>query len=154
MHVLNIHKYVHSYLYNYDKVVKFIMEAFVNSYYITKYCCLNVQLLSEEIKAKEKDFEEIKKAMGELGDINLDHKIHKTVRNITEQYDNITNNVKLRGQLLSQFKIRVNGYEEKVEGFTQWLSDYCKRLDELSTINISVDAVLTQLNDVEVSTFT
>jgi len=91
--------------------------------------------------------------MSQLGDKSVDHPIHKTVREVTEQYENINNNVKSRANMLSQFKPRVSEYERQVEEFTQWLTDCCKRIDELPVADMSTDGLTSQLNNVEVSVF-
>ena len=86
-----------------------------------------------------------------MGLKNVNHAIHKTVRDITEQYQNIEDHVKFRKKMLSQFKIRVTEYERQVEEFTQWLTDCCKRIDKLPVADISTDGP-SQLNDIQVVT--
>ena len=104
------------------------------------------------MKSKEKDIEELNKAMGRLGDSSVDHPIHKTVRDVADQYQNINDNVTSRANMLSQFKPRVSEYEQAMEGFTQWLNDCCKRVDQLPVADMSCDGLQSQLDDVEVST--
>ena len=111
------------------------------------------QKLSKETISKEKDFEELKVISGQLGARCANHTIHKKVKTLTEEYQNIDNNIKQRSQMLSQFKIRVCEYERKIKNFTQWLSDCRKRIDELPVVDISLDGLLSQHNDIKVSTF-
>ena len=102
------------------------------------------------MKSKEKDFEELKKITSQLGDKSADHPVHSTVKDITEQYHNVTDNIKSRAMMLSQFKPRVTEHEQLVEQFTQWLDDCCKRVDQLPVADMSIDALLSQLEGVEV----
>ena len=109
-----------------------------------------LQQLSDEIKSKEKDFEELERLSSQLRSKYAKHTTHKTVRDVTEQYQNIDNNVRLRSHILLQFKIRVCEYERKVEDLTQWLNDCYVRIDELP-VDISNDELFSQLKDIQVS---
>lgn len=103
------------------------------------------------MNSKEKEFEELKKTTSQLGDKSADHPIHQTVKDVTEQYQNINDNIKSRSVMLSQFKPRVTDYEQQVEQFTQWLNDCSKRVDQLPVADMSTDGLLSQLDAVEVS---
>lgn len=72
---------------------------------------------------------------------------------VTEQYQNMDSNVTQRKEMLSQFMERVSDYERQVKEFTQWLTDCCKRVDELPVADISTDGLLSQLNNVQVAIY-
>lgn len=102
------------------------------------------------MRSREKDVEELKKATGQLGDSSADHPIHKEVKDVTEQFQSVDNNVKSRGNMLSQFMPRVTEHEGLVEQFTQWLNDCSRRVDELPVADMSTDGLHSQLTNVEV----
>ncbi|XP_065889965.1 microtubule-actin cross-linking factor 1-like isoform X3 [Dysidea avara] len=105
--------------------------------------------LSEEVKAKEESFEQLQNTVAQLGDNSADHPIHKNVREAIQHYHDIDNVIKLRTKMLSEFKRRVAEYEREVETFTQWLTDCCKRGDQLPVPDMSTDGVQSQLDSVE-----
>ena len=103
------------------------------------------------MKAKEESFEQLQNTVVQLGDNSADHPIHKSVREATQHYHDIDNVIKSRTKMLSEFKRRVAEYEREVETFTQWLTDCCKRVDQLPVPDMSTDGVQSQLDNVEVS---
>ena len=113
-------------------------------------CCVIVQQLGEGMKSREKDVEELKGATSQLGDKSVNHPIHKEVKDVTEQYENINNSVESRANMLSQFKPRVSEHEQLVEQFTQWLDDCSERVDELPVADMSPNGLHSQLTVVEV----
>lgn len=90
---------------------------------------------------------------GQLEGNYANHGIQKTVRDATDQYQNIDNNLTQRREMLLQFRKRVSDYERQVEEFTQWLIDCRKRVKELPVADISIDGLLSQLNEIKVSAF-
>ena len=103
------------------------------------------------MKSKETDVEELKKTATQLGDKSTDHPVHKTVGEITEQYQTLNDKVKSRAEVLSQFQPRVMQYEQLVEQCMLWLTDCCNRVDQLPVVDMATDQLLSQLHDVEVS---
>ena len=103
------------------------------------------------MKSKERDIEELRQTTGQLGDKSADHPVHKTVEEITEQYQSINDKVKSRAEMLSQFQPRVTQYEQLMEECTQWLTDCCNRVDKLPVVDMATDPLLSQLHDVKVS---
>ena len=90
--------------------------------------------------------------MGQLQSKHAKHTIHKTVRDVTEEYQNINNTVKQRRHMLLQFKRRVCEYERQVEDFAQWLTDCHKRIDEIP-VDISNDELSSQPKDIQVNSY-
>lgn len=88
---------------------------------------------------------------GQLGDKSIDHPVHKAVKEVSEQYQSIDDSVKARGDMLEQFKPRVAEYEGHVREFTEWLTDCCKRTNELPVADMSTEGLHSQLTVVEVS---
>ena len=109
-----------------------------------------LQQFGEEMRSKERDIEELQKTMQQLGDKSADHPVHKTVGEVTTQYQTINDKVKSRAEMLAQFKPRVMQYEQLMEECTQWWNDCCKRVDELPVVDMATDQLLQQLKDVEV----
>ena len=93
---------------------------------------------------------ELKNTSDQLGDKSNDHPVHKTVGEITEQYQTLSDNIRSRGGMLLQFQPRVTQYEQLVEQCSQWLADCCNRVDELPVVAMSTDQLSSQLQDVEV----
>ena len=102
------------------------------------------------MRSRGKDVERLKEATSQLGDKSADHPIHKEVKDITEQYDNLNNSVESRANMLSQFKPRVSEHEQLMGQFTQWLDECSRRVDELPIAGMSSDGLHSQLTDVEV----
>ena len=102
------------------------------------------------MKAKEESFEQLQNSVAQLGDKSADHPIHKSVGEATQHYHDLDNAVKSRTKMLSEFKPRVLEYEREVETFTQWLSDCCKRVDQLPVPDMSTNGVQSQLDSVKV----
>ena len=94
--------------------------------------------------------DELKKTTNQLGDKSNDHPVHKTVAEISGQYQTLTDNIRSRGEMLSQFQPRVVQHERLVEQSSQWLTDCCNRVDQLPVVAMSTDQLLSQLQDVEV----
>ena len=102
------------------------------------------------MKGKEKDIEELKKTAAQLGDSSAGHPIHQTVKDVTDQYENISDNVGSRANMLSQFKPRVSEHERLMEEFNNWITDCTERVDQLPVADMSNDQLQSQLDEVKV----
>ena len=102
------------------------------------------------MEAKEESFKLLQNTVAQLGDNIADHPIHKSVGEAIHHYHGIDSAIKSRTKMLSEFKPRVAEYEREVETFTEWLTDCCKRVDQLPVADMSTDGIQSQLSDVEV----
>lgn len=109
-----------------------------------------LQQLGEEVKGKVKDIEELKKSAAQLGDSSTGHPIHQAVKDVTDQYDRINDNVRSRADMLSQFEPRVTEHERLLEEVNDWLNDCCERVDQLPIADMALDQLQSQLDEVKV----
>ena len=102
------------------------------------------------MRGREKDIEELKKAGGKLGASSAGHPIHQAVKDVTDQYERINDNVRSRANMLSQFEPRVSEHERLMEEFNDWLNDCCERVDQLPVADMAIDQLQSQLDEVKV----
>jgi len=97
------------------------------------------------VKAKEESFKQLQNTVAQLRDYSANHPVHNSVGEATQHYHDIDNAIESRTKMLSEFKPRVAEYEREVEIFTQWLTDCCKRVDQLPVADMSTDGADHQL---------